>query len=112
MAQKMTDMKFTKADKKERMAGMEVGGNDYPWGLTITLDAQALKKMGIEELPDAGDECQMQAIGKVTRVSQSANANDENDRSVEIQITNLALLSQDTDDELWKQVKTKRKEAM
>ena len=100
--QKMTDMKFTKAEKKSRydVPVMSGNGEQYPWGLSITLDAQALKKLGISELPDAGDECEIMATGKVTRVSQSAS-DDETTRSVEIQITHLSLVSQDTDDELW-----------
>jgi hypothetical protein len=102
----MHNMKFTKADKNMPMPA--VYDSEYPWGLTVTLDAAALKKLGVDELPDAGEECEIHAHGKVTCVSQSAD--NENNRSVEIQITHLMLVEKDTDDELWGKAKKDRKE--
>lgn len=92
---KMTDMKMTKREKK-RMFGspVETNGSDYPWGLTLNLDAAALKKLGVEDLPEAGEECIIHATGKVTRVSESANEK-ESDHSVDIQITKLALVCEE-----------------
>ena len=113
--EKMADMKLSKRDKR-RMFGSPVtngvagSGPDYPWGLSITLDAAALKKLGVEDLPDAGDECQITATGKVTRVTQSAS-DKRTDRSVEIQITKLALAVEDDDDAAWNKVKADRKAA-
>ena len=96
---KMIDMKFTKADKKKLNSPMAVvdSHQEYPWGLNLNLDNAALKKLGIDDLPDAGDLCSIQAIGKVVRVSQSASEKNNGERSVEIQITNLALVSQDVE---------------
>lgn len=110
----MKSMKFTKGEAKKANSPAVLGGSyqgpEYPWGLTINLDAAALKKLGIDELPDAGDECQIMARGKVTMVSQSAGEKYE-DRRVEIQITHLDLVAKDTDDESWAKVKKDRKEA-
>lgn len=97
--EKMTDMKMSKAEKKK---DMEVccgsnSGPDYPWGLSINLDEAALNKLGITELPDAGAECDVMAVGKVTSVSSSASDGDTR-RRVEIQITNLRVTFVDTDD--------------
>lgn len=94
---KMADMKLSRADKK-KMFGAPIAagfsGSDYPWGLTITLDAAALKKLGVDELPEVGEECMIHATGKVVRVSESANEQ-RSDRSIEIQITKLALMCED-----------------
>lgn len=109
----MKSMKFTKGEAKKAESPEITGysGQHFPWGLSITLNAAALKKLGIdEELPDAGDECQIMARGKVTTVSQSAGEKYE-DRRVEIQITHLDLVAKDTDDESWAKVKKDRKEA-
>jgi len=76
-------------------------GPDYPWGLEINLDEAAIKKLGISELPDATTECSIHAVGKVTRVAQSAGEKSK-DRSITIQITKLAISQQDeeADDQL------------
>ena len=98
--EKMTDMKMSKAEKKGMgyASPVESSGPDYPWGLTINLDTAALKKLGMKDLPEAGDECMIHAVGKVTRVSRSADGKKVS-RSVEIQITNLALVCQEDERE-------------
>lgn len=88
---KMADMKMSKAEKKSSDCCMPVTGNgpDYPWGLELSLDEPALKKLGIKALPDAGAECNIVAVGKVVNVSQSATAGKEGQRNLRIQITKL-----------------------
>ena len=109
---KMADMKMSKSQKKRMFGPSTVAsgnsGPDYPWGLSITLDTAALKKLGIEELPDAGEECMMHATGKVTSVSESAN-DKGGERRVEIQITKLALACEDMDEAMWDKVTMDRK---
>lgn len=97
--EKMTDMKMSKAEKKGMgyASPVESSGPDYPWGLTINLDTAALKKLGMKDLPEAGDECMIHAVGKVTRVSQIANDKKE-DRSLEIQVTKMSVMH-DEDEE-------------
>lgn len=111
---KMQDMKLSKAEKKREGYGSpSVGassGPDYPWGLSINLDTAALKKLGIDELPDAGEECMITAVGKVTNVSSSANEK-KGERSVSIQVTKLCVSLGDHDKEAWDKVKADRKAA-
>jgi len=108
----MTDMKLSRRDKK-KMFGSLVGAPaaadtpDYPWGLTLNLEAAALKKLGVDELPDVGEECMLRATGKVTRVSESASEK-KTDRSVDIQITKLVLVCEE--DEMAKGFATADKE--
>ena len=113
MKMKMADMKMSKGQKKRMFGPPAVSGGsapDYPWGLTITLDSAALKKLGVDELPDAGEECMIHATGKVISVSESASEKG-GERRVEVQITKLALVCEDTDEEMWNKVKADRKAA-
>lgn len=114
MADKLADMKLSKRQKNRMFGacspGYGGGGPDYPWGLSITLDEAGLKKLGIVDLPDAGEECMIQAVGKVTSVSKTAN-DKGGERRVEIQITKLSLVCEDTDEEAWAKVKADRKAA-
>jgi hypothetical protein len=73
----------------ERMKPMATGP-DFPWGLNLNLGDAELKKVNITELPQIGDEYTIVAIAKVTRVSANASEDDSN-RSVEFQITDMAL---------------------
>lgn len=85
----MEDMKLTKKEKKE--SGdlcCSHSSQEYPWGLSITLEETALKKLGIKNLPEAGEQCRIKAIGIVTSVSSSAS-DKEARRSISIQITEL-----------------------
>lgn len=107
---KPVNMKMSKSQKR-RMFGVAVPSSsvpDYPWGLSITLDAAALTKLGVTESPNAGEVCMIHAEGKVTRVSESAT-DKKTERSVEIQITKLALMCEDTDEEMWAKAKADRK---
>lgn len=93
---KMVDMARTPAEIKARNKPMDVvsSGEKYGYGLSICLDSDALKKLGVTDLPEVGDEFHIIAIGKVT--STSKNASESNDSSrVEIQITNMAVMHED-----------------
>lgn len=91
----MANMKLSKRGKKRMFSQPSVAelgsGPDYPWGISLTLEDASLKKLGIEELPEAGEKCMIHAVGKVTRVSKSANEK-KTDRSIDVQITKLALI--------------------
>jgi len=96
---KLTNMKLSKTKQKETVSPAP-SKQEYPWGLTLNLEDAALTKLGIKELPEVGVECKLHGTGKVTRVSQSASERDKKEtRSVEIQITKLALEHKEGDRE-------------
>lgn len=64
--------------------------NEYPYGLCLCLDNDALEKLNLDESVDAGDGIQIVAYAKVTSVSQNDTAGGVN-RRVELQITHLGL---------------------
>jgi hypothetical protein len=81
-----------KLDKKEQKKETEIAYDapDYPWGLCVELNDDALDKLKLEELPDVGDE--MQLIAKVTVTTVSENASRAGaSRRVSLQITEMAI---------------------
>lgn len=92
----MVDVKYTKAEQKEEYGEMADGSNmpDYPYGLTINLDDCCLSKLGITDLPEVGDEYHIVAVGKVTRISTSADEDEEENRMT-IQIMFMQMVHED-----------------
>ena len=79
------------------MAGapMEAMAPDYPYGLCIHMDKDELDKLGISDLPKVGTEMMLEVKVKVTRVSQSAMEGADEQTSVDFQITDIGI---ETDD--------------
>lgn len=91
---KLVDIAYTAKERKEEAAEMMPGGKpkgpEYPYGLQLTLNEETLSKLGIEELPRVGDELRVEAVAKVTSVSMRSDKSDEDERCVNLQITELA----------------------
>lgn len=95
---KMMSMKRTAQDKRKDMgatASVDAIRPDYPWGLTIHLEADELNKLGMKEMPEAGCCMMLVATVHVTRVQVTAAAGvkpgDDHERSVDLQITDMML---------------------
>lgn len=97
---KLVDLKLSKADKKASEPTAIVGGKyegpDYPYGLTLRLDNASLDKLGIDELPKVGAAMKVMAMAVVTSVSSHESRNRE-DRTVELQVQQLAMEDEDDD---------------
>jgi len=63
----------------------------YPWGLQLTLNTEALEKLGIVGLPDIGAPIVVHARAVVTSTSQREEMDGDKNRTLELQITDLAL---------------------
>ena len=91
--EKMIDMARTPAEVKAKNMPMEMGlssRDKYPYGLSLTLDADSLKKLGIKDLPTVGDEFEIEAMVRVTSVSKNASETNDSTR-VELQITKMMI---------------------
>lgn len=91
---KLVSMKRTPEDKRKGMGepcAIEATAPDYPWGLCIHLDGDELDKLGIKQLPAVGTEIPVTVKVKVTRVSQSAVEGSDEQRSVDLQITDMGI---------------------
>lgn len=62
----------------------------YPWGTELNLEDETLEKLGIDRLPEVGEEVQITAVAKVTRVSASESQGGAR-RSLYLQITDMAV---------------------
>lgn len=99
---KIVSMERTAAEKKaaqERYTGPSDAGPDYPYGLCINLGKDELAKLGIDKLPEVGDEFHIYAVCCVTRVSQSADDKGEDSKGVELQITQMGAMQEDEEDD-------------
>lgn len=107
---KLTDMKMTKAEKKENspMVASEYSGPDFPYGLKLCLDSSSLEKLGFDALPKVGAKMSVSAVGVVVEVGQHESKNHES-RRVEIQIQRLGIEDEDESDELESIVKRRAK---
>lgn len=100
MASKLVSMKISKAEAKAMMEPSSLAEGDrprYPWGLSITLDKDALEKLGIaDDLPGVGEKYLL--IAEVDVVSVSSNESEGgSNRSVGLQITSMCLEDADSD---------------
>jgi hypothetical protein len=82
-------------EKKYAESSVAVDAPMYPWGLSITLDEDALELLGLAKLPQVGKPMMLVARVDVTSVSESKNQSEDRGthkhRSVSLQITDLAL---------------------
>ena len=75
----------------------------YPWGLKISLCRDELKKLGVNAADlSIGETVHVVALGVVTSVSQDVGGgiigtDDEPESRVEVQLTDLALESEDAE---------------
>lgn len=91
---KLVDLAFTPAERKEEqteLAKPSVG--EYPYGLTIRLDEKStLQKLGLlDDLPDVGEELNIQAVARVVSVSMRDTGDDDERTCVELQICRMAV---------------------
>ena|SRR5437588_2415573 len=95
MADTLHDMQLTKAELKERGGpAMPVATKDkgpkFPWGLEIRLDEKAMEKLGMDDLPEVGELCQITSLGRIVSVSERETA-EQSSKDICIQIEKLAL---------------------
>ena len=88
----LKSMKVSKQEREEHHTIKAVNPDvpEYPYGLKIHLDKEALSKLGIEKLPEVGSEMKLMAVVKVCDVSQHKSIYGE-DRSLGLQITDMAV---------------------
>lgn len=96
MAEKLVDMKYTKAEAKAEAAEYsKPQGPEYPWGLQIRLEDDELKKLGITSMPAVGEEMSLDVVVRVTSVSESQYADGRADRCLCLQIVQMGVEEDD-----------------
>jgi hypothetical protein len=95
---KIVNLKRSADDKKaekERHKAMGFGDglepHDYPQGAQINLGEGELEKLGVSQMPKAGDEVTFTGRGKVVTVHSEAKQGKDPSERVEIQITHMGV---------------------
>lgn len=92
----LTDMKLTADEAKSALGCCEPasdGGPRYPYGLTIYLDDETLKKLGMTDMPDVGTVLNLAATVEVTSNSQRQTQEGKT-VNMDLQITAMELAPQ------------------
>jgi hypothetical protein len=85
-------MKIDKAEREAQTAEMvKSDGPEYPYGLSVHLDNDALEKVGLSTLPKVEGTMLLVARVKVVSVSSNEHEGMGKHRSVGLQITDMAL---------------------
>lgn len=116
MPTQLIDLAYTKdelaEEKREMCCGPSGQPDPYPWGLNIRMEADTLKKLGLDDpLPQVGGEVHMLVIAKVTSVNMSARAGQDDETCVGFTITMAQVLKVETAEEEAREVETPKAEA-
>jgi len=87
----LTDIKRTEADKKAEAKKYETLSTeeDYPWGLSVSLDDATIKKLKLGDL-DAEEEVMLVGSGFVSEDSSNL-VNGKKTRNIRIQLQKIAV---------------------
>lgn len=91
----LASMKRSAADKRKDMGSpcpIDSIAPDYPWGLTIHLEHDELKKLGMKDLPAVGTVFGLRAKVTVTCTRSSAVNGQDEENCVDLQITDMAVV--------------------
>lgn len=87
----LVSMKNTPAEAKAEVSPAADGGPEYPYGLRLDLNDDALKKLGITSLPEVGTPLVLQARAQVCSTSAYDSQEGGASRCIGVQITDLAI---------------------
>lgn len=93
----LINMELSAADAKKLTEPDPADAPKYPWGLELRLEDEQLKKLGITDLPKTGSKLQLVASVEVCGTHETDSQRGGERRSVELQVTAMAL-SADTSD--------------
>lgn len=88
----MSELVNMKRSKSEDGLAEDVSeGPKYPYGLQISLDSEAIEKLELAEMPQAGAKMKMMAMVEVVGVRQYDRKDGDSEKGVDLQITDLSL---------------------
>lgn len=89
----MVNMKLSRDESNKAVAidAKPGDGPAYPWGLTLHLDTDTLKKLGYDAPPAVGSELTLSAKVTVTSVGVNQQQDGDKEQRAELQITDMEL---------------------
>ncbi len=88
---KLVSMKMPKRKAEKESIGYASDVPIYPWSLKLTLGTDELKKLGINDLPEAGETVMIVGKCEVCTTSEYKTADGKTDRSIGLQITDMSV---------------------
>lgn len=96
----MVDLRRSETEKEKSDTCSPLNQPDYPYGLCISLDQDTLEKLNMEDEDVCiGDMIHLHAMAKVTSVSRTDNETFGPQCRIELQITNIAPLEDESDED-------------
>lgn len=93
----MTDMRRTPSEKSEMTMCVP---SEYPYGLSISLDTESLKKLNVDfDSIEVGGIYHLFVLAKVTAKSCNENEGGESNERVEMTLTHIAAESEDAENQ-------------
>ena len=96
MDMKMVDMELDADEAKEQLSTESVDAPKYSYGLKLSLNNDSIDKLGIPALPAVGQKMMVHAMVEVCCISEYDSKEGGKNRSMELQITEMALMSPDS----------------
>lgn len=98
---KMVSMARTKADKKAEKDKYDkpysgMGGEDFPYGLSVSLNHESLKKLGLHDgaMPQVGQKLMLHAHAHVKEAREEQREGGEKHRRLELELRHMAIEKQ------------------
>lgn len=89
---KLVDMKRSKKDVEPAKLGKSAPMMDpYPYGLSITLGRDELRKLGITRLPSVGDDIPLETLAHVTAVEERTSADGGKRCEIRLELRKIAI---------------------
>ena len=79
------------ARQAETAIAAEVEAPEYPWGLTVTLEEEELKRVGIKDTYEAGEVLELWARVTVKSFTEEDPETQGTQRRLELQMTDMEL---------------------
>lgn len=92
---KLVSMKLTKAETEKENEVSE-DRPEFPFGLTLRLDNEALDKLGMKEMPEVGTDIELAAKVVVTEVSEHTRGDGDTVKGLSLQITDMNLFKRES----------------
>lgn len=93
----LVSMKMSREEAKEISQPSMMDAPEYPYGLCLDLDDDALEKLGITVLPKVGTEMLINAKVVVKSVSSYDTQGGEAEARVSLQVTDMEIASNQTE---------------
>jgi len=97
--QKMVSMKLSGKEATAEVPMAKSESPAYPYGLRIELGDEAMKKLGLSELPNVGEKLSLIATVVVERVAHNETKEGGSRQDMSLQITEMCLGDHEKEDE-------------